>query len=192
MAKITIEIVNEIIDNIEQGLTKKAAAALCGITEQTFYNWLAIGRDQEPPEGLEDISVKDLRARAKKHKVRYVNKLNKKQLIAAITEAETLHLTLLERMTAAQARGQMEHIKNIKEQAKEDWRASAWFLERTDPENYGRRDRFKGELDHSGTIKTEHEEKTQIQIEQTLKHSPEMQRHLMSYWEMKRLAEQDE
>ena len=39
----------------------------------------------------------------------------------------------------AVAENQEEHLKNIKTHSKKDWRASAWYLERTDPSNYALR-----------------------------------------------------
>lgn len=45
----------------------------------------------------------------------------------------------------AKARGKYEHIKNIKAAGAtpDHWQASAWYLERTDPERFGRKDTMK-------------------------------------------------
>jgi hypothetical protein len=40
MTKYSTEIVEEICEHIKEGLPQKYAAALCGISETTFYEWL--------------------------------------------------------------------------------------------------------------------------------------------------------
>lgn len=40
----------------------------------------------------------------------------------------------------ARARGQQKRVKAITTAEDDDWRAAAWFLERSDPANWGRRD----------------------------------------------------
>lgn len=49
-----------------------------------------------------------------------------------------------------------------------DWRASAWWLERTDPEHYGRHDQLdvKGEVRHEGGIEFRPYDKMIIPIEE--------------------------
>lgn len=38
----------------------------------------------------------------------------------------------------ARAKGRMVHVTNIRRAGTTDWRASAWFLERQDPDNWAR------------------------------------------------------
>jgi hypothetical protein len=42
---------------------------------------------------------------------------------------------------AARAEGRQHHVKAIRSAVAGDWKAAAWFLERSDPANWGRQDR---------------------------------------------------
>ena len=47
---------------------------------------------------------------------------------------------LFSALKEAKARGKHWHLRNIKRHAHREWTASAWTLERTDPEQFGKRD----------------------------------------------------
>jgi len=51
-----------------------------------------------------------------------------------------------EAVTRAEAKGRISSLANIRAHAKKDWKASAWILERRDPDGYGN----KLNLKHSG------------------------------------------
>lgn len=51
---------------------------------------------------------------------------------------------------AARAKGRREHIQAIKKAASDDWRAAAFFLERSDPANWGPKHKVQSE--HTGDI----------------------------------------
>jgi hypothetical protein len=42
-------------------------------------------------------------------------------------------------LKAAKAAGKLSHLENIKKHSLKEWTASAWTLERTDPEQFGKR-----------------------------------------------------
>src|SRR5690348_5560790 len=46
---------------------------------------------------------------------------------------------------AARAKGRLVHVQAIRAAAADDWRASAFFLERSDPANWGRKDKVAAE-----------------------------------------------
>ena len=56
----------------------------------------------------------------------------------AENETESLQRKLYEGIPAARALCEQTHLQNIMEAGKKNWRASAWFLERTRPHIYGR------------------------------------------------------
>jgi len=56
----------------------------------------------------------------------------------AKNETESLQRKLYDGIPAARARCEQTHLQNIMNAGKKNWRASAWFLERTRPHIYGR------------------------------------------------------
>ena len=64
----------------------------------------------------------------------------------------------LDAVERAQAEGESQHVEAIVEARSEHWQASAWWLERTRPERFGRRDKVlventvREELDHALTM----------------------------------------
>lgn len=153
-SKLTPARKEKIIELISQGNTKEIAAAVAGITSQTLYNWIARGREEEEPEGLEDMSNKNLKKLAKHHSIKGYSKMNKEQLVENIREAATIYRVFAEEMERAEAAGLAEHVRNVRTAGGEDWRASAWFLERRDPANWAKRERLQVDNNHSGSIDT--------------------------------------
>ena len=88
-----------ILKSLEQGTSKRCAAAVAGITAGTLYHWIKKGKEEQ--KGI----YKDF----------------KKAVEIAEEAAEAMHLQTI---TDAAKKG--------------SWQASAWFLERTKPERYGR------------------------------------------------------
>lgn len=52
---------------------------------------------------------------------------------------ESLERELYEGLEVAEAKAVQAHAKNIKMAGSRDWKASAWWLERTRPDDYGKR-----------------------------------------------------
>ena len=101
--KCTKARVNKILRLIGEGLFKKDACLLAGISRETFYQWIRGGK-QDAKEGK-----------------------------------ESLERELYEGLEVAEAKAVMVHVNNIKTAGASDWKASAWWLERTKPNDYGRR-----------------------------------------------------
>lgn len=55
-----------------------------------------------------------------------------------------------EAVKRARAEGRRGHVKNIVSASEKNWQASAWFLERSDPDHWARRDRH--EVEHAGNL----------------------------------------
>lgn len=186
--KLTPETRDAVIEAIEAGNTNKTAAALAGISEATLYNWLAKGKDEEPPEGLEELPTKELRAQARKMKIKGASKLRRDDLLDAILKAHCIHADFLERFELATATAHAKHVQNITQAALDDWKASAWYLERRDPENWGKRDRVQADVNHSGGIKTEHEESYKLELETKLAQDPLAQELMIQLYERQQIA----
>lgn len=152
--KFTKERRKIIIDAIRDGDTKKNATKLARIDRQTLYDWMDRGKQQPPIEGLEELGVKELKAKAKECGIKGSHKMKKPQLIVEIKEQLAPYRTFWEDLQQAEAEGISQHVRNVRRAGLEDWRASAWYLERRDPDNYARRDNLKLENQHSGSVDT--------------------------------------
>lgn len=107
-----------LIDRIEPvlmtGASIKDACEYVGISQSAFFLWLQIAELIEKEE-FSDPSVP--------------------------TDKKThpLYLELLERVKKARAQARVEALAVIRVAATRSWQAAAWFLERSNPEEWGRR-----------------------------------------------------
>ncbi len=117
-AELDPELVGKLIAALKVGAGKKAAARACGIAEKTIHTYEGIGRA----------------ALEKPEEDR--------------TEREALMADFVRQLDAAQEDLRIHLLTELKRQAKGDWRAGAWLLEKVFPKEYGKR----VELDHSGGV----------------------------------------
>lgn len=103
---------------LEHGCTLEKAAETTGVHRTTIHDWLARAEEWRP--AVEEGKT--------------------------IPAAEAKYLDFLYATTRARARAVEDALRTILEAGKGDWRAAAWFLERSFPDDYGRRTR----LDHGG------------------------------------------
>lgn len=113
-----------IIEAVERGNYIETAAALAGVSKSTVYNWKT--RGEQELERLEKYPE------------------------AEVSKKEKPFLDFLDAYTRALAVAEDLDVQNINEAAKEDWRASAWKLERRNPEKWGKRESLDAKLQHSG------------------------------------------
>lgn len=112
----TITVGEAIVRALQAGAFLKDAAQAAGVTETTVHNWLARGRLQlnENGERLKDIANADLP-----------------------------FLEFFESVEKSRAEAVIFNLAIIRQAAsKGHWQAAAWYLERTRPDEYGRRTRF--------------------------------------------------
>lgn len=108
---ITPEVNAKVREALEAGGYQTDAAAYAGISPRTYWSWLERGRAAvERIEAGEDVDETD----------------------AAL--AAFLHM-----VDGSRARVTVELAGCIREAASRDWRAAAWWLERSHPETYGKR-----------------------------------------------------
>jgi hypothetical protein len=107
---LTEQMSKEICDCIALGFTRKGTCAAVGIDESTFYMWRDKGK-----AALEKAGAK---GNVPEKKRRYA------EFELAVVKAEVAFKKL--------------HLMNIKKHAIKSWQASAFLLERTFPEEYGR------------------------------------------------------
>lgn len=186
--KLTTERKEVILQEIEAGATRELSAKLAGITEPTLYNWIKRGKEYEPDETLESMTKKELLFRAKEQGIKGAAKMKKDQLIEKIEEKEAIYFTFWQDLQRAEARAMKRHIDNIVRAGIEDWKASAWYLERRDPDNWAKRDRLQVDNQHSGSIETKETQELKVEIIQRLQDDPELQRHYLAILERESLS----
>lgn len=118
----------ELAKNIRTGIPYKYAASLSGISEASFYAYMAEA----------DKIDKELRKAGRE-----------------ATASESIYLELMEAIKKANADSIKKNLKTIQSHSEKEWQAAAWLLERRDPENFGRRDKLavthftEGELEEA-------------------------------------------
>jgi hypothetical protein len=106
----------ELINLIVLGLPINKAVAMVNIAESTFYNWMSRGMvERDRLATLKDAKPKP---------------------------DERIYLDFLESLTRARAEAIAKKVAAVSSAASQgDWRASAWWLERQVPEEFGRVDK---------------------------------------------------
>ena len=133
--KYSKDLVDKIIKYIESGATNEDAAAMAGICESTFYRWLS--DDEDNPlneEEKSEFSESMHRAEARRRTV-LANRI--------IKATEDGYLKDVDGKIVKDKNGQAIVVK------RGEWRAAAFYLERTAPETYAK----KSEIKHSGDLR---------------------------------------
>lgn len=107
-----------------------------------------------------------------------------------------IYRNFVDEVETAEARAIADAVKEIKKASRDYWQASAWYLERKDPANWGRKERLSADINHSGAIKTEHEETVQVEFEKKIENDPKLQQLYIEIWqrekELESLTENDD
>ncbi len=123
--KLTPTRAQRVCARLREGYVISAACKLSGIAEATFYNWSARGRREPASEFREFLeSVQYARDLAEDAALRVIMAAARPRTIRTVREVTTRTGVTIE-VSESMVRG--------------DWRAAAWYLERTRPEGYGRR-----------------------------------------------------
>lgn len=110
--KLTPEVQECIVKNIENGNYIHIAAQCAGINKSTHCRWMQKGE------------------------------------LARSNDEENEFTTYLDAINTARAKAEATNVFVIKEATHDTWQAAAWWLERTFPERWGRRDRMA--MEHTG------------------------------------------
>ena len=132
--KYTKELLNEIVRYIESGATNEDACVMAGIGETTFYKWLS--DDEDNPLSVvqkEEFRESMGRAVAKRRSV-LANRI--------IKASEDEFLLDVDGNIVRDKDGKLIKV------GRGDWRAAAFYLERTVPEIYAKKEKHE----HSGGI----------------------------------------
>lgn len=104
----------EICQLLRMGNYIETAAAYAGISKTTLYNWLKRGRRE----------------------MDRVNQDNRRK----IRKAEQIYVDFVNSVEKAMAEAEIRDVQIIYNAGKDDWKASAWRLERKFPDRWGRKD----------------------------------------------------
>lgn len=125
-SKLTPDVQGRIVEALKHGNYQDAAAAYAGISEATFHNWMNRGREES-------------RRLADGEKP---------------TTRETPYLEFLEAVEKARSEAEVRNVMYIQRAAQDGtWQAAAWFLERSHPRKWGRKDRHEHVGDNGEPIK---------------------------------------
>lgn len=139
-SKYSQEIINKICSLIESGADNKDAFIQAGISETTGYKWL----DEDNPDNpLTKEECRDFRERMEGAKAKRTTVLTNR----IIRASEPIYLRDENNKIVTDDTGKPIVYKGG------DWRAAAWYLERTEPGRFAR----KEELRHSGELTSKHE-----------------------------------
>ncbi len=121
--KLTFETIKALCDNLSIGVPIKQAANVAGISEKTYYNWRTEGmyiwnRTQDRIDKGEKIE----------------------DIVPSLEERDQLILQFLQSVKKANAVAVAYHTQIIHKAGKKSWQASAWYLERRHPNEFGRHD----------------------------------------------------
>lgn len=121
--KLNENIVNKMAELVKHGNYIEVAAAACGVTEASFYNWMRRGR--EVIARWPDISMDDLEDAVYE---------------GSLTQYEADCVKLFEAMKVANAEAEATAVLHVRKQMPDQWQAAMTFLERRYPGRWKRRD----------------------------------------------------
>ena len=120
--KLTQDKIDEICNWLKLGYYQEDAATMAGISTSTYYEWMKKG--DEAQKALESGDPSSLPAVQEDSEVEVVN----------------MYSEFSDSIKRARAEAEGAHIRNIRKAADNGtWQASAWFLERSFPQKWGKR-----------------------------------------------------
>ena len=120
--KLTPDVIEDICNWLKLGYYQEDAATMAGISASTFYDWMKKG--DEGQKALESGTSSSLPATQEDGEVEVVD------MFQEFSEA----------VKKARAEAEGAHLRNIRRAADNGtWQASAWWLERSFPKKWGKR-----------------------------------------------------
>ncbi len=120
--KLTHDVIEDICNWLKLGYYQEDAATMAGISASTFYDWMKKG--DEGQKALESGTSSSLPAIQEDSEIEIVN----------------MYSEFSEAVKKARAEAEGAHLRNIRRAADNGtWQASAWWLERSFPKKWGKR-----------------------------------------------------
>lgn len=120
------EVIAELIAKLREGNYLETAAAWAGVSLGAVRDWLRCG-NADLQEGRTDTPV-----------ARFARDADR-----ARAEATARHVAVVVRTAQGEPAHVDEETRQFIPAVRGDWSAAAWWLERTDPERWGRRDKLR-------------------------------------------------
>jgi hypothetical protein len=138
-SRLTPDVHDRIVQLVRAGNYLKTAAGASGISEQVCQLWMARGRELAATRQAKAESLAAEQGLGPDDDMPEVS--------LELTENEIRYLNFYEEVTRARAEAQARHVAIIALAGEQDWRASAHYLERTDPSGWGRNDKVTTTLE---------------------------------------------
>ncbi len=120
--KLTHDVIEDICNWLKLGYYQEDAATMAGISASTFYDWMKKG--DEGQKALESGTSSSLPAIQEDSEIEIVD----------------MYSEFSEAVKKARAEAEGAHLRNIRRAADNGtWQASAWWLERSFPKKWGKR-----------------------------------------------------
>ena len=116
-------LVEELTTLLRRGLTQTDACLVVRLPRSTFYDWLSRGKDLWETHGPDGRIPADT--------------------VATLTIEELVLLDFSDTIAGARAVGKHDALVAVRSGMADDWRAAAWYLEHSFPDEFGRRERVE-------------------------------------------------
>lgn len=157
--KLNRELLKRISDIVRAGNYIETASAHAGIDKSTLYRWLKRGAREE--ERLQKNPKSKMKA------------------------SESIYVDFCNSIKKAIAESEMRDLLIIGKASEQDWKASAWRLERRFPERWSKKERL------DANVKSEHTERTEVFIEQQIDTDPETVELVRQLWRRQQALNQE-
>jgi hypothetical protein len=114
------EKITDLLNYLRLGMYINQACAMTGIAESTFHYWRS--EAEKISEQVEEGEIEE----------------------GGLTDGDVLLLEFLESVQKARAEAEAFHLRNLRTASEAGtWQASAWWLERSFPDRWGRKERVE-------------------------------------------------
>jgi hypothetical protein len=174
--KLSLTRLNAIVNLISGGNFIKTACAFTGIGENTYHRWRMRGElemDRLDSTGKNaDLILEQFEGKDPDETDAEGQPTDRASAVymwrhrpAGFLAAEWPYVVFAHQVRRASAAAEIRAVHNIQQAGKTQWQAQAWWLERTRPADYGRRDRLGLEGTTGEPIRTENKHETVVTVD---------------------------
>ena len=146
--KLNETIIKRIQTNLSVGQTQRDAAVNAGLSESGFYKYMGIGYALLEEKPLPSNAPPSPKKKRNESKEKFQSRVADHDRYMALCEK------LVESVKKGQAVVRSVMVAHVLDAAEKDWRAAAWFLERTMPDEFALQGRVTHQVE--GTVVHQH------------------------------------